>query len=139
MKKIFPICICLSLCFILITCSKSKPSFQAGMWEITTKTIMKGAPMQMPPMTHKQCLTQEDFVPSNKTNKSCVIKDEKISGDKVTWTSECKTQGMTSTGSGEVIYNKDTMKGNVQMTSVVNGKEMKLMMEMSGKRVGDCK
>ena len=43
----------------------SGPNMQEGKWEITTKVEMPGMPMNMPPMTHTQCLTKDDFVPQN--------------------------------------------------------------------------
>lgn len=139
MKKIFMFTICLIVFFLLSSCSKSKPTINAGMWEIKATTVMKGAPMTMPPIVYKQCLADDDFVPTNKKNKDCIIKDQKISGNKVTWKTECKAKTMTSTGVGEVVYEKDSLKGNLEMTSVVNGKKMQVTMKMSGKRVGDCK
>lgn len=141
MKKVFSFIICIVFFSIFMACSKSKPVLEAGMYEIKAKTIMKGVPMAMPPVTYTQCLTQEDFVPSSpsdKSNKDCVIKDQKVSGNEVTWKTECKTSSMTSNGSGKIIYNKDKLKGTLEMTTVTNGKEMKFTMEMSGKRIGEC-
>ncbi|MDX9709788.1 MAG: hypothetical protein RBT64_09555 [Trichloromonas sp.] len=36
---------------------------QDGQWEITTRVEMPGIPVQIPPMTVSQCITQKDLIP----------------------------------------------------------------------------
>ena len=74
-----------------ISFADSVPNMQEGRWEITTKMEMPGMPMNMPPMTHAQCLAKEDLVPqSSQSGDECKITNVEVSGDTVTWVMQCK-------------------------------------------------
>jgi len=109
-----------------------------GFWEITTTSEMKGVPVQLPPTTMKQCITKKDLVPKSEIQEpghECKIKDQKVSGDTVTYIVECKDQGGNVIEiSGKTIYKgnvfdgitnttvKTKEQGTLQMTSTTSGR-----------------
>jgi hypothetical protein len=113
-----------------------------GLWEITTKTEIKGMPAQMPVTTTKQCITKNNVIPKpEKQEKSqeCKIKEQKISGDTVTYSLECKDKGTTVEVSGKATYKGNNFDGTTNTT--IKSKEqgdMQMTSKMSGKYVGPC-
>ncbi len=111
------------------------PDIKEGKWEMTTKMEMKGMPMEMPPVTHTQCLTKKDFVPQNAPNEQkCEPVQSKINGNTVTWTINCNGQGGPATGSGKITYSGDSFKGVVKMKQ--GGMDM--TSHITGKYIGKC-
>ncbi|MBI5213212.1 MAG: DUF3617 family protein [Nitrospirae bacterium] len=88
------------------TLSFAEPDMRDGFWEITVKTDMPGMPMQMPPMTHTQCITKKDLIPQKpEKNQNCKIINSKTSGNTVSWTIQCRDkEGTTAESSGKVTY-----------------------------------
>ncbi len=132
----------LAVCFFLALSAQglcgSKPDMEPGLWEITSQTKMEGGfAMSMPATTVTQCLTQEDYVPSNKEmadSGGCRFKNIEVDGDTVTWSMECPEEGMQ--GKGSVVYSGDTFEGTMVME--MEEEQMKMISSMKGKRVGDC-
>ena len=115
----------------------SEPNMQEGKWEITTKVEMPGMPMNMPPVTHTQCLTKDDFVPQkSQSGDECQISNVEVSGDTVTWVMQCKGQGGETKGSGEITYRGTSFKGIIKMTVVPSN--MQMTSKINGSRIGNC-
>lgn len=111
------------------------PNMKEGKWQMTTKMEMKGMPMEMPAVTHTQCLTKKDYVPRNNAgNQECQPVQTKVSGDTVTWTINCKGEGGPVTGSGKVTYKGDSFKGVMKMKQ--GGMDM--TSHITGKYIGPC-
>ena len=125
------------LTVISISFAGSGPNMNEGLWEITTKTEMPG--MEMPPTKHTQCLTKKDFVPQGpqQPGQECKITDVKVDGNTVTWALECKSQGGKMKGTGKTTYSGDSFEGTMIMS--MPQPNMKITIQMSGKRIGDCK
>ncbi len=114
-------------------------NMKPGKWEISTKVEMTGMAMEMPPMTHTQCITKEDLVPQNKDYKGddqCKVKSTKIKGNTVSWEIECTGEQGKTTGNGEITYSGTTFKGETLLKMPQN---MTMKSIMTGKRVGECK
>jgi hypothetical protein len=133
-----------------IMCIKVHPAFPAqvnmheGKWQITMETKMEGLPFQVPvvPYTTTQCITKDDLVPRNRTQKDqrCEIIDQKISGNKVMWKVKCTHPDGTSEGQGEITYRGDSYSGRMT-TKIVDNKTKQVMTSvttMKGRRIGDC-
>jgi len=120
--------------------SAAEPNMKDGLWEITTKTEMKGMPGKVPANVMKQCLTKKESVPQNKNPKSnCKMIDQKASGDTVTWTMACKEKDGTIESRGTITYKGDTFDGTTKTTiSGKGGKTQEIATKMSGKRLGPC-
>ena len=67
------------------------PNMNPGQWEITTETEMIGmAGMNVPPVTHTQCLEKGDLVPQSKeASQECQVTDIQQKGDTVSWKIIC--------------------------------------------------
>ncbi len=123
---------------VSISSAGSGPNMQEGLWEITVKMEMPGMPMNMPSMTHTQCITNEDMVPSGSPQQAeeCKITRTKMEGDTVTWTMECDSPEGKTRATGKIIYSGNTFKGTIKMT-MKEGMEM--TQHLSGRRIGNCK
>ena len=119
------------------------PNMQDGQWEITTKMEMRGMPAHMSrPITYTHCMTRENAVPQQREkNKDCVMKDQKISGNTVSWEMVCKDKrGEVMESSGKITYRGDKFDGTMKAT--MTGKETGKMVvnyKMNGRRLGPCK
>ena len=114
-----------------------------GLWEITTKTEMKGMPGNIPPTTMKQCMTKKDNVPQQQQEKNknpnCKMVDNKISGNTVTWTMLCTEKDGTMESKGQMTYKGDAFDGTTVMTMKDKaGKSQQITSKMAGKRLGPC-
>ena len=98
---------------------------------------MPGMPVQIPPATHTQCISQKDLVPqSQEPGQECQISNTKVSGDTVSWTIVCTSQGGTMEGKGQITYKGDQMNGSTEMVMKNQGVTMKS--KIRGRRVGNC-
>jgi hypothetical protein len=111
-----------------------------GLWEITTKVEMKGMPGQIRPSTVRQCLTKNDPVPKAKDKSvECKMKDQKISGDTVTYAMECKVKDSVVLTSGTMTHKGNTFTGASTTNIKSKGQpEMQMNNKISGKYIGPC-
>jgi len=136
------ICIALAIVISLVWITSASAEMKEGLWQITTKSEMKGMPMQMPATTMKQCMTKKDITPKPEKQpkgQECVTKDQKLSGDTVTYTMECKNADSTTVQSGKMTYKGDSFDGATDTTIQTKGQpDMKMTSTMSGKYLGPC-
>lgn len=116
-----------------------------GLWEISTKTEMKGIPANIPPTVMKQCLTKKDSVPQQPQGgqakkPNCKMVENKVSGNTVTWASVCTEKDGTMESRGTMTYKGETFDGTTVMTMKdKSGKTTnQITSKMSGKRLGPC-
>ena len=121
------------------TACTASPILEDGEWEMTTQMEMSGIPggmPPMPPMTHRQCLSNDMMVPTQeRQNQDCEKMKQDISGNTVTWSMRCTTNGVVSKMNGSSTYSGDTMKGTMHMTT----QGMEMTSHVTGKRLGPCK
>jgi hypothetical protein len=114
-----------------------------GEWQITSTTEMSGMPMDVPPqtMTFTNCVTSDQPVPAQpEKQKECKLSDLKTEGQTVTWTIECNGEQGKMKGFGRIYYEGDSMTGEQTMdVSAGEGMSFKVLMHMTGKRLGPCK
>lgn len=106
------------------------------LWEVTSKTSMEGAPMEMPAQTSRVCAPKVWNEPPGGTDErsKCRNSDFKISGSKATWKVSCEGPP-AMTGEGEITRNgSDAYTGVVKFTS----SEIVMTVKLDGHRVGDC-
>ena len=134
-------CIVLAIVISLVWLTGASAEIKEGQWEITTKTTVKGMSTQMPATTMKQCITKKDPVPQQKQEKNteCKMKDQKVSGDTVTYTMECKTPESTIISNGKTTYKTNTFDGTTDTTIKTKSQpDMQMSNTMSGKYLGPC-
>ena len=115
----------------------SVPDIREGKWEITAKTKVPGAPMDLPAVTQTQCLTDKDYVPQSlPSGQECEITESKVIGNTVTWTIKGKGQHGQMKGTGKLTYKGDTFEGE-QIVSMA-GEGMEITTKITGRRIGAC-
>lgn len=113
---------------------------QEGEWENTTEMKMEGVSFAIPPVTVRHCVTKENLVPEgSQKGDQCKIKDQRIVGNKVTWSVECVGKDTRSESQGEITYSGDNYKGTVKTKFTdKTGKTMASTGTMTGRRIGEC-
>jgi hypothetical protein len=140
MKK--AIAILLSILFSSACATMALAEMKEGLWEIKTTMEMKGMPIKMPATTSRSCISKNDMVPKPSAQRGqqqeCKIKEQKITGDTVTYAMECTGKdGMAAEISGEITYKEDSMEGTYTM-KVQSPSPMEMSSKMTGKYVGPC-
>jgi len=141
--KIFNSVIPLLLVLFSAAACSDGPILNDGEWEMTTQMEIPGMAKELggqehglPPMIHHQCLSSDMMVPTQeRRNKDCENMKQDISGNTVTWSMRCTTNGVASEMSGESVYSGNTMKGTMQMST----QGTKMISHVTGKRIGPCK
>ena len=114
-----------------------------GSWEISVKMNIPGMPIEVPPITHTECITAAMLkdpqsavpkgAPGTEGANDCKVYDYKLSANTASWKMAC-TKPDKITGVGEIAYAGDTYKGT--MTVDMGGQKM--AMSYDAKRLGDC-
>lgn len=111
------------------------------LWEITTKMEMAGMPMAMPGMTNQSCLpknraSEEALVPKDK-NSDCKMDSMQQSGNKTVFKMSCSGKN-PMTGNGEIEKSADTYRGMMHMVGKMEGQDIDMTQNFSGKKIGSC-
>lgn len=116
------------------------PNMKPGLWETTIRTEMAGTPMEMPPVTQRQCFREEDLVPRVEgSDQNCRLVDQEIDGDTVTWRIQCEGGDMPMSGSGRLVYAGDSYRGRIDIHAEDGPMgPMTMTQKLQGQRVGDC-
>ncbi len=124
----------------LVCVNSALAEIKYGLWEITSKSEIIGMPAQIPPTTVRQCLTKNDPVPKAKDKSiECVMKDQSISSDTVTYSMECKGKDSVVLTSGTMTYKGNTFAGASTTSIKSKGQpQMQINNKMSGKFIGPC-
>lgn len=123
------------------TTAQASPDFEPGLWETRVETQMVGAPMAIPPVSHRECITREHLIPktTQQPDAGCTVIDHRISGNTVRWHLRCDHEGARIESNGTVIYAGESFKG--QVLSRVRGDPqgtMKMTQNLTGHRLGPC-
>jgi hypothetical protein len=126
--------------FAASTASWAQTGMQEGNWEVTVKMEMVGMPFAMPAQTFNQCVTKKDLVPDmSQQDQSCIVKEQKVVGDTVSWRIQCKARDGTMDGEGRIKYAGKTYTGETQMRMTQkSGEVMNMKSSMQGKHTGAC-
>jgi hypothetical protein len=123
---------------LLLPAAVLAAGMQPGNYEFTTKMEMPGMPFAMPPVTSKQCLEAEDlaqneqYQPGAGAGEDCEVKNLKQAGGKTTFDLACKDG---TTAKAEYAVTDTGMTGK----TVMNREGQAITMNVSARRVGDCK
>ena len=103
------------------------------------KNMMGGMGMKMGAqaggmsITHTQCITNDNPVPKDETQKNCES-NHTIKGNTVNFETTCPDSHST----GQLTFNNDSMKGTIESTSTQKGKKENVTMDINGQYVGPC-
>ena len=111
--------------------------FEPGKYEITSRIEMAG--MQLPEQTTTQCLTRKEPVPrQGEGDHGCVTKEQKISGNIVTWKVECDHNGAKTQSTGRMTYHGDRFEGTFETVMGPQTGHAKATIVIKGRRIGNC-
>ncbi len=124
----------------IMSLAPANANMQEGNWEVTAKMEIVGMPFAMPPTTHNQCVTNKDLVPDmGDKDQSCVVREQKVVGDTVTWRIQCQGKNGTMDGEGRIKYAGKSYTGEMQMRmKEKSGEVMTMKTSMQGKHTGPC-
>ncbi len=122
------------------TIGAAQANMQEGNWEVTVKMEMVGMPFAMPAQTFNQCVTNKDLVPDmSQPDQSCIVREQKVVGDTLTWRIQCKGRDGTMEGEGRIKYAGKTYTGETLMRMAQkSGEVMNMKSTMQGKHTGAC-
>jgi len=118
-------------------------SFRDGLWELTIRAEVAGAPSR-PPISLKKCVSAKEIqdlqarVSRPPQSESCKVFDQRTQGGTTRWKMAC-TGRMTIAGEGSLTSSGDSYA--LQWTMVVTGEDNKAMQvtnALTGRRLGDC-
>ncbi len=115
-------------------------AMKPGMYDYTVKMEMPGMPFQMSPQNFQRCVTQADvdkgkqYDNQSDRGKDCEVKNLKQSAGKTTFDLACKDG---TTGTAEYTAAGEGMNGKTVMR--MKDQPQSMTMNMSARRVGDCK
>ncbi len=140
MKKNMVIVLALLASFACATMALAE--MKEGFWDIKTTMEMPGMPIKMPATTTRTCIRKDDMIPKPSAQKGqeqeCKVKEQKITGDTITYAMECTGKGgMTTEIAGEMTYKGDAMEGTSTM-KVKGPTPMEMSTKVSGKYIGPC-
>ncbi|MCP5420134.1 MAG: DUF3617 family protein [Gammaproteobacteria bacterium] len=123
---------CLGIAGLTMGAQAQDINLNPGLWEWTATMDMA----DMPPTTHRQCLTREDLIPKDeKVDPRCKVDKFSTENNTVTWTMTCKAPEGTLLHEGHIQYQGDTAEGEIQ----VSMSSLSMRSTLKGHRVGPCK
>jgi len=110
-----------------------------GLWEIQITSKMPMLP-QPTVKSMQHCFTDSQLSPDqimqNSTN--CEFSDVQSSRSAVRWKMSCAGHGGSMDGTGQFRSGGDNMQGTLQMSMQMQGQQITMEHQWSGKRIGDC-
>ncbi len=114
------------------------------LWEVTSRTDMKGMPVSVPPTTMRICVPKgkandpQQSMGNNQQDSKCKVTDVKTAGNKTTWKMHCEPPNEVNS-TGEMTFSADRYHQVVKTVSNMSGHRMEMNQVVDGKRVGTCK
>ena len=128
----------------LVSPAASAADPQPGLYEVSMQMLVRGAPMPMPAMSFRQCLTAGDIAdgrawrPSEKPD-ACKISNLGNANSRVSFNFTCSDNGVvmhgTASGSSDTSGYSMLLTGKIE--PAINGLN-EFRQTMKGKRIGDC-
>lgn len=129
----------LMLCALPFAAPAAELTINPGLWETTmTRTDpMTGQPVTE---TRSECVTDTKFNPGRmmQGTEGCELTEDELKGDTLTFSMRCSMQGSEAVIDGLYQADDHSGKGNMDMTINAGGMNMKMNMNWTAKRIGDC-
>ena len=104
---------------------------------MTRTNPMTGEPMTE---TRTECVKESKFDPASMMQgaEGCDLVKNSLAGDTLNFQMECGMEGGKASIEGQFQTDGDTGKGNMDMTINAGGMNMKMNMNWTARRLGDC-
>lgn len=120
------------------------PNINPGMWETTSTVTIQSEQFPIPPRTDttSECVTLDKIKEGQaflEDNEDCEFTNKDMRTDGMDYTMTCQSQdGGTVTMNASMKFDGDTMSGTIDGDIESPMGVMKMNVEMSGQRTGDC-
>jgi hypothetical protein len=120
------------------------PNINPGMWETTSTVTIESEQFPIPPRTDtsSECVTKEKIKEGQAfldDNEDCEFTNKDMRADGMDYTMTCSSpDGGNITMNASMKFNGDSMSGTVNGDIESPMGVMKMNVEMSGNRTGDC-
>ena len=108
------------------------------LYEVTVRMEMAGMPMQMPAMTHRNCVkkggSDADLVPHQ---DNCTVTDAKRTGNRLTFAIACTGRDAMK-GTGDFTFAGDGYTGQIRLAGKMENEDVQVTQAIAGRRVGAC-
>lgn len=126
------------------TASAQDPNINPGMWETTSTVTIQSDQFPIPPRTDSSsdCVTAEDVAEGQaflEDNDDCEFTNKDLRADGMDYTMTCNSaDGSAVTMNASMKFDGDSMSGTIDGDIESPMGVMKMTVEMSGERTGDC-
>jgi len=124
-----------------VTALQAEPmTVTPGQWEITITSKMPLLP-EPTVKTMQQCFSEQQVDPDNimRNSNNCKFSDIESTRTHLAWRMACAGHGGEMTGNGSFDSSGDSMRGSLQMFMQMNGQQITMDHQWSGRRIGDCR
>lgn len=124
----------------LLSLTTHAAEVREGLWDLSALMHVEG--QNYGPYNRQQCITKEDVQnPAHlfgETTGTCDFTNKHFFGNQFSFNVHCNA-GIPLSGTGEVEYGSDWIKGHMELSAQVSGgPSVETVSEISGKRLGDC-
>jgi hypothetical protein len=115
-------------------------TIEPGSWEMTSTMSMPMLP-QPRVTTVTECMEESEITPESMTDEmdsSCTFDVKVVEGNTMNWSMDCSGDEGSSRGEWHATSYGDTLEGAGTITIDVQGQDMVMTMNWTGKRVGAC-
>ncbi|MDT8437645.1 MAG: DUF3617 family protein [Wenzhouxiangellaceae bacterium] len=119
------------------------PNINPGLWETTSTVTIQSEQFPIPPRTDTttECVTAEKIAEGQaflEDNEDCEFTRKDMRADGMDYTMTCSGQGGDVTMNASMKFGGDSMSGTIDGDMQSPMGAMKMMVEMNGRRTGDC-
>lgn len=128
-------------CGLLLTAIAPAEPMQVtpGKWQIQVTSRCRCCPGLLVKQM-EQCFTSRQISPQRlmlQTNR-CEFTDVRSSPGQLDWKMRCLGHGGEMTGSGRFQSSGESMEGRLLMSMEMNGRQIEMTHQWTGRRIGDC-
>lgn len=114
---------------------------EPGLWSITTTMNMPMMP-QPQTVTVEECFEDEvmdmDDMAMDDLDPKCTYDLGQVDGNSMRWNIDCPMEGGTSHAEWLATSGGGTVQGEGKISISMNGQNMEMTMNWTGKRIGEC-
>ncbi|AKH21548.1 DUF3617 domain-containing protein [Sedimenticola thiotaurini] len=127
------------LLFTMTPAAAEDMQISPGLWEVQITSKMPMLP-QPTVKSMQHCFTTGQLSPDKimENSSNCEFSDVQSSGSELNWKMSCTGHGGSMSGTGHFESAGTSMNGTLLMTMQMQGQQITMEHQWSGKRIGDC-
>ena len=142
--KLYRVLTALAASAVSVAAVAEEPNINPGMWETTSTVTIQSEQFPIPPRTDtsSECVTAEKIAEGQAfldDNEDCEFTNKDMRADGMDYTMTCTSpEGGSVTMDASMKFDGDSMSGTIDGDMEFPMGIMKMNVEMSGTRTGDC-